>query len=98
MSETPAAGRPGERRGEAMPKIGELIRYHRGRAGLTQEGLAERAGVSPTTVVRMENGEIRQPRIVTLQKLAAALGVAPTELYEGAAQPPAGSATRPEPV
>lgn len=70
-----------------MPELGELIRYHRGRAGMTQEGLADRAEVSPTTVVRMENGEIGQPRIGTLQKLAAALGIDAGELY-GAAAPP----------
>jgi transcriptional regulator with XRE-family HTH domain len=73
-----------------MPELGELIRYHRGRAGMTQERLAERAGVSPTTVVRVENGEIRQPRIATLQKLAAALRIDAGELYKGAAPPPAG--------
>lgn len=73
-----------------MPELGELIRYHRVRAGMTQEGLAGRAGVSPTTVVRMENGEIGQPRISTLQKLAAALEIDAGELYRGAAPPPSG--------
>lgn len=77
-----------------MPELGELIRYHRGRAGMTQEGLAERARVSPTTVVRMENGEIGQPRIATLQKLAAALGIDAGELYGAAATPPDSAGSR----
>lgn len=50
---------------------------------MTQEELAERAGVSPTTVVRMEGGEIKRPRSVTLQKLARALGVDSGDLRRG---------------
>lgn len=66
-----------------MPGVAELIRYHRGRARMTQEELAERAGVSPTTVVRMEGGEIKRPRSVTLEKLAGALGVDSGDLRRG---------------
>lgn len=47
---------------------------------MTQEELARRAGVSPTSVVRMERGEIREPRLGTLNKVAGALGVEPGEL------------------
>ena len=60
--------------------IGELIRHIRGRLGMTQEDLAERAGLSPTTVVRLENGEIKRPRTNTLSKLSIALGLGPHEL------------------
>lgn len=59
-----------------MEHVGELVRYHRGQAGMTQEELAEKAGVSPTTVVRLESGEIRRSRTLTLAKLAKALGIA----------------------
>ena len=59
--------------------VGELVRQERGRAGLTQEELAHKAEVSPTTVVRLESGEIRRPRISTLMDIADALGV-PTEV------------------
>lgn len=72
-----------------MEHAGEAIRYHRGKAGLTQEQLAERAGVSPTTVVNLENGEIRRPRVTTLQNLATALGVDPQEFLRWVARPPA---------
>ena len=63
-----------------MEHVGELVRYHRGRLRLTQEELAEKARVSPATLVRLEGGEIRQPRIGTIAKLAGALGVDPGEL------------------
>lgn len=42
--------------------------------------LARRASIAPTSVVRLENGEIERPRISTLTKLASALGVKPAEL------------------
>lgn len=66
-----------------MLGVGEVIRYHRGRAGMTQEELAEKAGVSPTTVVGMEGGRIRRPRTGTLEKLAVALGIDFGELRGG---------------
>ena len=66
-----------------MEYVGRLIRYHRGRLGLTQEELARRAEVSPATVVRMEAGQIERPRTGTLGALAGALGVDPAQLLAG---------------
>ena len=60
--------------------VGVVIRRRRGELGFTQEELAERAGIAPTSVVRLENGEIMRPRISTLTKLAGALGIKPDEL------------------
>jgi len=60
--------------------VGELVRYHRGEAEMTQEKLAEKAGVSPTTVVKIESGEIRRPQPATLTKIARALGIDPGTL------------------
>ena len=51
-------------------------------AALSQRDLAKRAGVSPTTVVRAEQGEDVYPS--TVRKLARALGVQPRELLDGA--------------
>jgi transcriptional regulator with XRE-family HTH domain len=62
-----------------MEHIGEAIRYFRRRAGFTQEELARRAEIAPTSVVRLETGEVRQPRYGTLMKLAGALQVNPAE-------------------
>jgi predicted RNase H-like HicB family nuclease/DNA-binding XRE family transcriptional regulator len=70
-----------------MEGIGERVRYHRGQAGLTQEMLARKAGISTAALVRLEGGEIRRPQAGTLTKLAVALGVDPASLREGAAPP-----------
>ena len=60
--------------------IGEAIRHHRGTLGITQEELAKRAKMAPTSIVRLENGEIRKPRMSTIDKLAGALQIPVVEL------------------
>jgi transcriptional regulator with XRE-family HTH domain len=50
--------------------------------GLTQAELAQRAGVSEFTVVRLETGKDKRPHPSTRRKLAAALGVAIAEVDE----------------
>jgi transcriptional regulator with XRE-family HTH domain len=60
----------------------EKLREERRRAALTQGELAEKAGVGINTVVRIETGEITEPRVSTLRKLAQALGVQPRDLLE----------------
>lgn len=52
----------------------------RERKALTQKELAEHAGVSRPTVVRIENGADANPP--TARRLAEALGVEPAELME----------------
>jgi transcriptional regulator with XRE-family HTH domain len=54
------------------------LRELREEAMLSQRDLAERAGVSQTTVVHAEAGN--DVRFVTVRKLAEALGVAPADL------------------
>jgi DNA-binding XRE family transcriptional regulator len=63
-----------------MPRLTRL-RALRLRAALTQADLAERAGVARTTIVRLEQGD---PNVLptTLRKLAKALRVKPTDLWE----------------
>jgi transcriptional regulator with XRE-family HTH domain len=64
---------------------GERVRLLRRRRGWTQRELAERAGVTHTTIVRLERGG-SDPNISTIRKVAEALGVSPAEvLGEGAA-------------
>jgi transcriptional regulator with XRE-family HTH domain len=46
---------------------------------LTQVELAARAGVTEATISRLETG-VTQPRISTVRKLAAGLGVKPEQL------------------
>ena len=62
-----------------MEHVGEAVRFYRKLAGITQEELARRAEIAPTSVVRLETGEVRQPRYGTLMKLAVALRVSPAE-------------------
>lgn len=59
--------------------IGDKLRAARTRWLLTQEELAERAGVSPSTVANIERDN-REPHFRTIRKLAKALDVDPTEL------------------
>ena len=49
---------------------------------MTQEELAREAGLAPTSIVRLESGEVRAPRISTLHKLARALVINPAELVQ----------------
>lgn len=53
--------------------IGRVIRSNRERRGLSQESLAELAELSRTYLGEIERGEA-VPSLITLQKLADALG------------------------
>ena len=61
--------------GDAGDTFGKVLRRFRRRAGLTQEGLAERAGLSANAISALERGERRRPYPHTVQALAAALGL-----------------------
>jgi len=53
--------------------LGRLVRAHRARLGVTQEELAERAGLSERTLRNLEGGRIRRPYPDTIRRLADAL-------------------------
>src|ERR671936_788471 len=53
--------------------FGALLRQHRRAAGLTQEALAERAGVTAQAISALERGFRRRPHPSTVRLLAAAL-------------------------
>src|SRR6476659_271622 len=55
--------------------FGQLLRRHRLAAGLTQEALAERAGVSTRGVQDLERGVHATPRADTVQLLFEALSL-----------------------
>jgi predicted ATPase/class 3 adenylate cyclase len=59
--------------------FGDLLRRYRVAAGLTQEELAERAGLSRRGIADLESGARRRPRRDTVALLATALGVSETE-------------------
>ena len=71
-----------------VPSFGALLRDGRLARGLTQEALAERAGVSPRAVQALERGETR-PQRETAARLAAALELRGDQLtaFHVAAQP-----------
>ncbi len=60
---------------DASRKFGDLLREYRRAAGLTQEELAERAGVSPRSISELERGGAHVPRRDTIGLLARALGL-----------------------
>ena len=62
--------------------VGDNVRELRTLSALTQEELAERAGITATALSRIERNEA-EPRPSTLRKLAAALGVEPRYLIKG---------------
>jgi predicted ATPase/DNA-binding XRE family transcriptional regulator len=63
-----------------MSAVGSLLRMHRDAAALTQEELAERAGVSARTVSDIERGLRSRLYSDTAARLAAALGLADRDL------------------
>jgi transcriptional regulator with XRE-family HTH domain len=66
----------------AQEKIGTNVRYWRARRALTQGQLAEAAGLTLSTVNRIERG-ITKPHPTTIHKLAVALGVGVEEILRG---------------
>ncbi len=69
----------GEAVNGAVSTIGEVLRQHRLAAGLTQQEVAERAGVSPRALRDLEQGRTRQPRARAIRGLADALRLSPAE-------------------
>src|SRR3989440_3947545 len=61
--------------GQCVPFVtfGALLRQYRRAAGLTQEALAERAGVTAQAISALERGFRRRPHPSTVRLLAAAL-------------------------
>ncbi|MEU4423007.1 tetratricopeptide repeat protein [Actinoplanes sp. NPDC024001] len=62
--------------------IGQHMRVHRGRLGLTQEELAECSGVSVRSIRDLEAGRVARPRRATVELLAEVFGVPPEELLD----------------
>lgn len=79
------------------PDIGRNLLFIRRSRMWTQGRLAEKSGVSPTTISGIENGKISRPHFGTLRKVAEALGVEPEELVSGR-QPTGGRSEAPSPL
>jgi non-specific serine/threonine protein kinase len=75
---------------ERSTTFGQLLQQYRLRAGLTQEALAERAGLGRRSIQGLERGESR-PHRDTVQQLARTLGLSPAgqvQFAEAAAPAP----------
>lgn len=65
--------------------IGTLIKHERRKHGLLQNELAEKSGMSRSTIINFELGK-RSPRVVDLQHIALAMGE--SEAYFFTLNPP----------
>ena len=65
-----------------LAALGQNVRRRREARELTQEKLAEKAGLDPTYISGIERG-LRNPGIKNVAKLAKALGFTTAELCEG---------------
>jgi transcriptional regulator with XRE-family HTH domain len=61
-------------------RFGTLVAAHRRRIGITQEALAEKAGVSVDMISKIETAATGA-RFPVIERLAEALGVDPAELF-----------------
>ncbi len=57
------------------PRLSDLVRRHRTAAALSQEALAERAGLSVRALSDLERGVHKTPRLETVRLVAEALGL-----------------------
>ena len=62
--------------------IGENIKRHRTKTGLSQEDFAKKSGVKYTTLTKIESNVIKKPSVLVMDKLAKALGVSIEDLIK----------------
>ncbi len=70
------------KRDSVLAALGQNVRRRREARELTQEKLAERAGLDPTYISGIERG-LRNPGIKNVARLAKALGLTTAELLKG---------------
>lgn len=69
----------------AEQALGKQLQRARQAAGLTQQDLCQRAGLSYSTLAKIERGAIKAPSVFTIQSIAAALGTTLSALVGEAA-------------
>ncbi len=70
------------KRDPVLAALGRNVRRHREAKSLTQEKLAEKAGLDPTYISGIERG-LRNPGIKNVARLARALRLTTAELCQG---------------
>lgn len=68
-----------DRESVSAADFGRLLRSRRSDAELTQEGLAQKSGVSVRAISDVETGRTDQPRITSVRLLADAIGLSGAE-------------------
>ena len=81
--------------GFLMP-LKDRLKQLRKAAGLTQQALAVKAGLSMASIIHMEAGRTDDPRASTLKALAGALGVTVDELLSDEPEAPPADQGEPE--
>jgi len=69
--------------------LGQRLQLARKRAGLTQQELCQKAGLSYSTLAKIERGAIKAPSVFTVAHIALATGVPLEELLELKSSPSA---------
>lgn len=64
-----------------LNELGRVIARQRAKAKLTQRGLAEKAGVTHPTILRLERGEFGRPDPEKLERIAHALNLGAGDFY-----------------
>ena len=62
--------------------VGENIKKHRTKLGLSQEDFAQKSGVKYTTLTKIESGVINTPSVLMVGKIAKAFGVSIEDLLK----------------
>src|SRR3989338_2387555 len=62
--------------------LGKRLQLARKRAGLTQQELCQKAGLSYSTLAKIERGAIRAPSVFTVASIASATGTALENLLD----------------
>ena len=62
--------------------LGQSIKLHRNRAGLTQQALADKSGVSRSHLAAVEIGAYL-PSLKLLEKISGPCGCSPTDFFDG---------------
>jgi transcriptional regulator with XRE-family HTH domain len=67
---------------DPLPHFGANLRAARERNGLSQEAFAQRVGMDPAEIRRLESAR-RDPGVRIVTRLARGLGLRPAELLKG---------------
>lgn len=64
-------------------RLGQVVQDARRKAGLTQQALCQKSGLSYSTLAKIERGAIKAPSVFTIQHIAATLGTSLDQLLQG---------------